>query len=204
VAGQISTIGRAGALLIASALVASPSVRAQEGPDASPTRRAADPVDLAAHRIQAWKSGDEQWVVLSGEAAVLQEGEGLRADQAVIRVTPVTIGGTVSYQLEVYAEGEVRPTGKLGAPRRSMRAAFTTEKEVRLKPYEPDGLSRPTRPPRTLGVVARGFPRLEPPSEDSPVADVPVAATTPASPDPVAPDDAEASLPPAIEAETPP
>ena len=48
VAGQISTIGRAGALLIVTVLVASPSVRAQEGPDASPTRRAADPVDLAA------------------------------------------------------------------------------------------------------------------------------------------------------------
>jgi len=201
VAGHISTIGRAGALLIVTVLVASRPVRAQEGPDASPTRRAADPVDLAAHRVQAWNSGDEQWVVLSGEAAVLQEGEGLRADQAVVRITPVSAGGSTSYRLEVYAEGEVRPTGKLGAPRRSMRATFSTEKEVRLKPYDPKGLSRPSRPPRSLGVLARGFPRLEPASEDGPVAEEPKTAATPASPDPVDPEVSATPLPPLIEAE---
>ncbi|MEJ7639418.1 MAG: hypothetical protein WKF75_15940 [Singulisphaera sp.] len=200
-AGHISIIGRAGALLIVTVLVASRSVRTQEGPDASPTRRAADPVDLAAHRIQAWNSGDQQWVVLSGEAAVLQEGEGLRADQAVVRVTPVSIGGSTSYQLEVYAEGEVRPTGKLGAPRRSMRTTFSTEKEVRLKPYDPKGLSRPARPPRSPGILARGFPRLVPSTESGPVADGPRPAAVPASPDPVDPEVAAATLPPVIEAE---
>ena len=110
-------------------------------------------------------------------------------------MVPVSAGGSTTYQLEVYAEGEVRPTGSLGSPRRSMRATFTTEKEVQLKPYAPEGLSRPTRPPRSLGVVARGFPHVEPPTEDGPVADEPVVAASPVSPAPDDPDSAAEATP---------
>ena len=89
-----------------------------------------------------------------------------------------------------------------------MRATFSTEKEVRLKPYDPEGLSRPTRPPRSLGVLARGFPRLEPPAEDGPVADGAEGRRDPGESRPrragrrsVAPAIEAGPLPPVIEAE---
>ena len=49
--------------------------RAQDGagPDAP---AAADPIELAARHVQVWETAGERWAILSGEAAVLQAGDG--------------------------------------------------------------------------------------------------------------------------------
>jgi len=173
------------------------------GPDAaSAPAPGREPIDLAARRVRVWRQGGEQWVHLSGEVAVLQGVEGLRAGEAVVRVTELpTPGGTV-YRLDVYAEGLKSPGP--GEPQPPARVTLRTNVQVRLRPYQAGGLERLDAPPKSLPLLARAGldPFSRPPAARGPVA----AARLSASADTPAPVEvetlAEAGNP--RHAETPP
>jgi hypothetical protein len=127
-----------------------------------PSRRGtSEAIELAARRVIVWEDDGARWVVLSGEAAVLQGVEGLRARGAVVRITEQPAAGGPGYRAEVYAEGDVRPTsGNNTTPRPHARLELQTPKEVRLTPYDPSGLTRLAEVPHGLAIVHRsGFAR---------------------------------------------
>jgi hypothetical protein len=193
------TIGRAPhrarywCILLAVVAIASDPLRAQEAadpgsvsdPDAPVAVRAADPIDLSADRIQVWRSGDEQWVILSGQAAILQGVEGLRAERAVVQIVPVGKKNRALYKLEVYAEGSARRTGRSGPPGRSLRDDFLTDRGVRLKPYAAEGLITRPGPPKGLPLLGRALvptpahPRATPDLAPGPAPTPPVAVVHP-------------------------
>ncbi len=135
-----------------------------------------DPIDLAAERVWTWSEGADRWVALQGRCAVLQDVNGVRADLAIVRIQPGERSGST---VEVYAEGEVRLTGKSGRLKAG-RMMLSTSNNVRLKPYELEGMTTVESAPRAFaGILNRGF--------DQPMERV---ATRPAT-EPAAPVDAD-------------
>lgn len=178
-----------GLILVATAAVALRPGPGQEVDGAEPppvVSRARDPIDLAARRVQVWEQGGDQWVLLSGQAAVLQGAEGLRGEEAVVRVseTPSASGGGPSFRLEVYAEG----VGSVGRsdPGSAVQTTFTTVAEVRLRPYQPRGLVRLDAPPQGLKILTRsGLSAARKPARDPLL--VPTSLTGPTVPSDRAP-----------------
>ena len=133
--------------------------------EASGAMRSADPIDLAAQRVLVWNEAGERWVVLGGEVAVLQGAEGLRARAAVVRIIEVTDEAGKSFQADVYAEGDVRITGRETAPRLKHRAVLRTAKQIQLSPYKPTGLTAFKEPPVGLKILQRsGLQQPSPPA----------------------------------------
>ncbi len=121
--------------------------------------RSADAIDLAAQRVLVWNQAGEQWVVLGGEVAVLQGAEGLRARSAVVRIIEVADEAGKSFQADVYAEGDVRITGRETAPKLQHRAVTEdrqTDPAFTLQAHRPDSVQG----------TARGFEN--PPEERTP------------------------------------
>jgi hypothetical protein len=205
------------------------SVHGQETPGAEPPRsHASDPIDLAARRVQVWDDAGVRWVYLVGRAAVLQGVDGVRANEALVRITSRTDPAGTVYHLDIHAEG-ITPTADELAPRRSDRITLTTDHDVSVRSYEPGGCVRLGRAPAGLAILARSglMPAAPPPDRraapprslqrrsnpDAPDTPAPVAdrATTPipARPrQPLAPLPAQAVQPPepavAAVAEIPP
>ena len=120
--------------------------------------RSADPIDLAARRVLVWEATGERWVVLSGEAAVLQGAEGLRARGAVVRIIEVPMEGGRAIQADIYAEGEVRISGQETAPGPRCARRSGPEGQFRLSPYRSLRPDAAEEPPRGLMIVdAVGF-----------------------------------------------
>ena len=59
--------------------LAIPTASRAQDPAAPDVQAANDPIELAARHVQVWETAGERWAILSGEAAVLQAGDGLRA-----------------------------------------------------------------------------------------------------------------------------
>jgi hypothetical protein len=146
-----------GLILVASASVASRPARGEEEQRAEPPRapiRARDPIDLAARRVRVWRQGGDQWVALSGQAAILQGVEGLRAEEAVIHVVATTTPAGTSYRVEVYAERVSSADASTTRP--SVRTTLETDVEIRLRPYVgPKGLIQMDAPPDRMLLLAR-------------------------------------------------
>jgi hypothetical protein len=156
-----------GIIVVAAIVLACRPLYAQDpaGPDipaAASTLQDRDPIDLAAHWVRVWQQGDVQWVLLSREASVLQGVEGLRASEALVRVSKVPApNGTSSYTLDVYAEDVVRAGS--GTAQRALRASFHTQSAVHLQAYAPKGLISLKTPPDRLALLARsGFAGTSP------------------------------------------
>jgi len=129
---------------------------AQDEPDATTARRLQDPIVLAGRRVTEWSTADGRWVHLFGKAAVLQGVEGLRAQEAVVRIVEQS-STERTFQVEVYAEGEVSVVGATGALS-SRHAVFQTAKELQLSPYESSGFTGLKQPPRPSPLLLRsGF-----------------------------------------------
>ena len=129
--------------------------RGQTTPGPVPAQsHAGDPIDLAAHRVQIWEAAGARWVHLEGRAAVLQGVEGVRAEEAFVRIVAQPSPGGPLYRVDVHAEG-VRPGPDDPAPRQTLRASFTTDQEVNVRPYAPGGLTRFAAPPAGVAIVAR-------------------------------------------------
>src|SRR5262249_12114464 len=133
-----------------------PAVPAREEPDAGPgTRGSADPIELSGRHIQYWAGNGDRWAVLSGEAAVLQGTEGLRCRAAVVRIVEMGPDDARAYQVQVYAEGDVRLTSRAQPAGRAHRAVLTTRKGVKLSAYRDDGAEHLEEPPRGLKILDR-------------------------------------------------
>ena len=142
-----------------------PAALLRSNEDAAGAMRSADPIDLAAQRVLVWNEAGEQWVVLGGEVAVLQGAEGLRARAAVVRIIEVTDEAGKSFQADIYAEGDVRITGRETAPKLQHRAVLRTAKQIQLSPYKPTGLTAFKEPPVGLKILQRsGLQQPSPPA----------------------------------------
>jgi len=143
------------------ALAIPTATRAQD--QAAQDAQAADPIELAARHVQVWQTAGERWAILSGEAAVLQAGDGLRARAAVVRIIEVPMDNSKGYQADIYAEGEVRITGQGGPPRPQARTVLRTRKQVQLRVYKDNGYTQLKEPPRDLLILRRsGFVSRQP------------------------------------------
>ncbi len=122
-----------------------------------------DPIELTARRVAVWDAPDGRWVVLSGEAAAIQGLEGLRASTILVRITRAELEGVAVHQAEVHAEGEVRSTAERGKARQQGRTTLRTNKEARVRSYEPSGVLKLPSPPKGLAIIDRAaFPALNP------------------------------------------
>ncbi len=100
-------------------------------------------VDLSADRVEVWSSDpDRHWVILSGRVSVVQDGEGLRADEAVVLVEPGRDGNRLMQRIEVRAAGNVRLTSRPGSALERTNLTFRSKLPVRTKPYEPGGMRK--------------------------------------------------------------
>ena len=142
-----------GLILLAAAVAPFGSTRTARGqgaPGAEPTTpRIRDPIDLTARHVRAWDAAGVRWIHLAGRAAILQGVEGVRADEALVRVTSASAGGVTTHRLDVYAETPGRDSRTL------KRTRLATEAELRLKAYEPGGLTRLGGPPAGLTILPR-------------------------------------------------
>ena len=143
--------------------LAIPTASRAQDPAAPDAQAANDPIELAARHVQVWETAGERWTILSGEAAVLQAGDGLRACAAVVRIIEVPMEDGKGYQAEIYAEGEVRISGQGGPPRPQVRTVLRTRKQVQLRAYRENGLTQWKEPPSDLLILRRsGFVLPEP------------------------------------------
>ena len=119
----------------------------------TPTVRSREPITLAASRVVVWERDGVQWILLSGKSAVLQGAEGVRSEEAVVRVIEDRSSGQPSYTLDVYAEG------LSGTPsNHSSRMSFQSSEVVSLRAYTRSGLTRVDGPPQGRAVWRRsGF-----------------------------------------------
>ncbi len=165
------------------------ALAAQEPSDAAP-RAPAEPLMLSADRVVGWSGPDAQYLYLSGSTSVLQGTDGLRAAKAVCRIINVSEGADPLFEVEVYAEGNVRETSRGRGPLTSDRALFRTA-EVKRQAYQRDGVSSLQSAARNLEILRRsGFlnPRR--------------ATTTTAHPEaqPAAPSPSPVEAPPPLDA----
>jgi hypothetical protein len=153
------------ALLVAAALPV--AARGQVPPERALASESAEPVTLAAHRIQEWTVGQEHWALLEGEAAVLQGVEGVRAQRAVVRMLPLAPWGRSGYRVEIYAEGNARATDQPHKILPSLRRAMITDKTVELQPYESSSRVRANELPKDQALLRRAFPPPTPASSST-------------------------------------
>ena len=113
------------------------ALAAQEATDAAP-RDPGEPLVLSADRVWEWRGADGQYLYLSGHASALQGTDGLRAARAVCRIVNVSTGGDPLYEVEVYAEGDVRHTARSTGPQPSDRAIVRAPL-VKMEAYQRDG-----------------------------------------------------------------
>jgi hypothetical protein len=133
------------------------ALSAQDVPAEDDPRRLADPVVLAANRVTQWQTAGASWVRLVGDASVLQAVDGVRAREAIVRITDGSSGVDKIQQVEVYAEGDVRLSGAATSTRPAYRGAFRTT-ECQLKCYDAGRPQTVNSPPWDLSIIRRsGF-----------------------------------------------
>ncbi|AGA27270.1 LPS-assembly protein LptD [Singulisphaera acidiphila] len=137
--------------------------------------RSAEPIDLAAGSIRLWNQGADQWLLLQGKVAILQGLEGVRANQAVIRVTRSETPTGATHRLDVYAEGQAQPIGRPVSPLPVYRTTLVTDKNVRFKPYDNKAVAREAGPPKGLAILGRAFPATQRASTPPPIIPLPNA-----------------------------
>lgn len=144
-------------IVLGITLAPSPVWAQSQAESAQPTRLA-EPIDLAAGSIRLWNQGADQWLLLQGKVAILQGLEGVRANQAVIRVTRAESRTGAVHRLDVYAEGQAQPIGRPATPLPAYRTTLVTDKNIRYKPYDNKPVSPEAGPPKGLLILGRAFP----------------------------------------------
>ncbi len=96
-----------------------PLVSSQREPEPPRPERLNIPIALAAAHVTEWRDKSGVWVHLFGDASVLQGAQGLRAREAIVRITDASTARDYITLVEVYAEGQVRLTGESGQVLRS-------------------------------------------------------------------------------------
>ncbi len=161
--GHDQTIGRSlrreWPWVILVALLAPAPVEAEERSLATSVGHVGDPITLAADSVRVWKAGEYQWLYLHGQAAIIQGGvDGIRAEQAVVRVRRVPGQGVTISELEIYAEGGARRMSVASGAQGPLHILMKTEKNVSLNAYQGDrAMVRLDRPPTGLPILERAF-----------------------------------------------
>ena len=119
-----------------------PVLFAQDEPNGTAARRVQDPIVLAGHRVTAWSTADGRWVHLFDRAAVLQGVEGLRAKEAIVRIVEQSSLDERTFEVEVYAEGDVSVVGASGSVS-SRHTILHTAKEPPALPLSFIGFHQP-------------------------------------------------------------
>ncbi len=143
---------------------------AAQGPSDAAWRAAAEPLVLSADRVVGWRGPDDaQYLYLSGSASVRQGTDVLLAAKAICRIVDVSEGRDHVFEVEVYAEGNVRDTARGRGPLASDRATFRAA-EVQKRTYQRDGSSTLRAAPQNLEILNRsGFlARERPPTGKAP------------------------------------
>ncbi len=133
------------------------TVRALLAQDVRPetdAHRQSDPVVLAATSVTQWKSSDGDWVRLTGSASVLQGVDGVRAREAIVRITDISTENEKILRVDVYAEGQIRVSGTGNTDQPSYRGQFRTN-EVQLNCYDRAGPRTEKEPPWGLAIIRR-------------------------------------------------
>ena len=133
--------------ILVAAAVSGP-IQAQEQPGSDVPSRSRDPIDLSADQIRTWEDAEGRWFLLTGsERVAVFQGidEGLRAQQAVVRIKGPDGPGAGGYQAEVYAEGNVVAVGRRVRPVATLSKTLRSNRDARLKPYPKGAVVRLTR-----------------------------------------------------------
>lgn len=154
-------------LILAAFAVLSATASGEERPGARadvPSLSAGDPIDLAGLRVHAWNEGPVRWVHLEGRVSVFQGVEGLRAEEAIVRVTTSVAPGGIRHAVDVYAEVPgAQATRRSHSRSKSFRTSFTTDQVVRLRSIEKGALNRLDARPDALTILDRaGFENSNP------------------------------------------
>ncbi|MGE3820508.1 MAG: hypothetical protein AB7I30_13935 [Isosphaeraceae bacterium] len=157
---------RAWSGLILAALAVAPAMASgEERPDTHTTLpSAADPIDLGGRRVQTWNEGTVEWVHLEGRASVFQGVEGVRVEEALVRITSTRNPGGTRHTVEVYGELAAERSARRSPPaRRSVHTVFVTDQVVRSRSHGPRGIERLATRPIRLSILTRsGFEPSDP------------------------------------------
>jgi hypothetical protein len=131
----------------------------QDAPDPSGASTPTDPVVFSAQQVWRWVGADGYYLYMYGKSAALQGVDGIRSREAIARIVQLAAGDDPLYQVEVYAEGEVRDSRHGGPPLPRARTAFRASK-VEMAAYLSKGLTELAEPPPTFAILQRsGFVR---------------------------------------------
>jgi hypothetical protein len=128
---------------------------AQDAQTGAGVRAPTEPMVLSARRVAPWDGMGAHWVYLSGDVAVLQGAQGVRAQQAVARVRTVdSPDGEKIHVVDLYAEGDVRISGATHSVARQ-GTTFQTAREVRISSYQQSGVVKLPGSPWEYEIVRR-------------------------------------------------
>ncbi len=144
--------------ILALVVVAIGRLSSADSPGAQPSPSSEDVV-LSADSVRYWDDADGvRWVVLQGQSAALQGGDGLRADAIVARIERNQRRTWKSLEVEIHTEGHARTTEPDCRPSNSRRASLSTTGELKLTAFREGGLVKLDAAPKGLAILARGFP----------------------------------------------
>ena len=137
------------------AVLCSGGLRASDEPSSSALRAQDQDVVLSARRVLPWDGPDGRWVWLAGDVVLSQNGQSLRANEAVARIRELTNAGSAkSRRVDIYAEWTTKTAPGKTSPA-SRRLVLQTAGDVRLEPREAGGLLKPSGSPWQLAIVRR-------------------------------------------------
>ena len=142
---------RLGFILVALATAA--TLRADDGGSGR-----VPPVTLTADRVRNWQEDGVHYVLLEDHAAAFLGDDGLRARRAVVRIVSMpNPQGEVSYEVEVFAEGDVRKSDHDGTSLAELREKWSTTGGVKLRAATDDQFITLPRAPARSKILARAF-----------------------------------------------
>ena len=141
--------------LFLSALLLPAAMATAQDPTGTNPGAPADPLRLAADRITRWSDPEARYLFLTGSASAFQGTEGLRATQILCRIVDINGAEGTTHEVEVYAEGNVRPTSSSDEPQPAGRFRFRTP-EIAMTAYAGSGGYRSLpSPPRGFAMLDR-------------------------------------------------
>lgn len=143
------------------------------------------PVTLTADRVRNWQEDGVHYVLLEDHAAAFRGDDGLRARRAVVRIVSMpNPQGEVSYEVEIFAEGDVRKSDDDGKSLAELREKWSTTGGVKLRAATDDQLVTLPKAPAGSKLLARAFPRnaKEPTTPEKEADSLPQMPATPDAP----------------------
>ena len=175
-------------------LFATTAARGQDGLALDQAPSANEPIQINAGSIRYWDVGSVRWLLLDGDVSILQGGsDGVRSKRAVVRDMPEPLAGGKGRRVDIYAEGEVRLTDRIGGGATPTDRLTLGARGCPAQPLSPRRLVQAQRSAREQRARNRA-PRI-PPGFPAPAKPKPKAVAQPIDQPKVAPAPAVASKP---------